>query len=459
MKSGKLGRCEGVWFVRTTIRTNHQISNPIGCLETQTQGVCRFVGLIVSEVDIKRMFEYLRKYREHFPEQKFFQLIDKIYDMNNLEDAWKQVKSNKGCAGIDKQSIQDFQMYSEQHLREIQRTVKNGIYKATPVLRKYIPKGYGKRRPLGIPTVKDRILQQATKNIVEIIFEMKFLDCSYGYRPDKSAHQAVEQIRNYVQQGCWWIIDADVERFFDSVDHTLMMGLVAEEISDGKVLGLIESWLTAGVMNQGELEETNIGTPQGGVISPLLANIYLHELDKQVTTLDGVRLVRYADDMVILCKTKKEAERTLKQVEEILAGLKLRLNKGKTKIVNVNKESFGFLGFKFKRGRGIVFVGPRKEAVQKFKDRVRMVTNRRRPLKPKEMMGELNSVIRGWGNYFKIGDVKKLYTRLDKWIRTRVRTYIEKKKSNYAKQRLSKYVLKSRYNLSSLITLIQPRSL
>lgn len=405
------------------------------------------------------MFEYLKRFREHFPERKFFQLIDKIYDMGNLKDAWKQVKSNKGCAGVDKQSIQDFQRQSEQYLREIQRAVRNGTYKATPVLRTFIPKRDGRLRPLGIPTVKDRVLQQATKNVIETIFEMKFLCCSYGYRPDKSAHQAVEQIRKYIRQGYTWVIDADVERFFDSVDHTLMMSFVAEEISDGKVLGLIESWLTAGVMNKGEIKETMKGTPQGGVISPLLANIYLHELDKQVTKLDGVRLVRYADDMVILCKTQEEAEGTLKQVEEILAGLKLRLNKEKTKIVNVNKESFGFLGFKFKRGRGVVFVGPRKEAIRRFKDTVRMVTGRRRPLKPEEMMGELNSVIRGWGNYFKIGDVKKLYTRLDKWIRMKVRTYIEKKKSEYAKQRLPKYVLKSRYNLASLTTLIKPRSL
>ena len=405
------------------------------------------------------MFEYLRKYREHFPGLKFFQLIDKIYDMGNLRDSWKQVKSNKGCAGIDKQSITNFQKQSEQHLREIQRTVKNGVYKSTPVLRKFIPKRDGKLRPLGIPTVKDRVLQQATKNVIEQIFEMKFLSCSYGYRPDKSAHQAVKQIRKYVQQGYTWVIDADVEKFFDSVDHKLMMAFVAEEISDGKVLGLIESWLTAGVMNKGEIEETTIGTPQGGVISPLLANIYLHEMDKQVTRLYNVRMVRYADDFVILCKTKEKAERTLKQVEEILTGLQLRLNEKKTKIVYVNMESFGFLGFNFKRGRGIVFVTPRKEAVEKFKDTVRAVTNRRRPLKPKELMGELNSVIRGWGNYFRIGDVKKLFERLDKWIRTRVRTYIEKKKSDYAKRRISKYVLKSRYNLTSLMTLIKPHSL
>jgi group II intron reverse transcriptase/maturase len=379
--------------------------------------------------------------------------------MDNLIDAWKKVKSNKGCAGIDKQSINDFKKQSEQYLREIQRAVKNGIYEATPVLRKFIPKGGGKLRSLGIPTVKDRILQQAAKNVIEQIFEMKFLDCSYGYRPNKSAHQAVEQIKKYVQQGYTWVIDADVEKFFDSVDHKLMMSFVAEEISDGKVLSLIKSWLKAGVMNEGEIEETTVGTPQGGVISPLLANIYLHEMDEQVTRLYGVRMVRYADDVVILCKTKDKAGRTMKRVEEILTGLKLRLNKTKTKIVDVNKGSFEFLGFKFKRWGGKLFVTPGEKAIQKFKDSVRATTNRRQPVKPKELIGRLNSVIRGWGNYFKIGDVKRLFRRLDGWIRTRVRTFIEKKKSRFARLRIPNYVLKSGYKLASLMTLIKPRSL
>jgi len=405
------------------------------------------------------MFEYLRKFREHFPGRKFFQLTDKIYDMGNLKDAWEKVKSNKGCAGIDKQSINDFEKQSEQYLREIQRAVKNGTYEATPVMRKFIPKGDGKLRPLGIPTVKDRILQQAAKNVIEQIFEMKFLDCSYGYRPNKSAHQAVEQIKKYVQQGYTWVIDADVEKFFDSVDHKLLMSFVAEEISDGKVLSLIELWLKAGVMNDGEIKETTKGTPQGGVISPLLANIYLNEMDEQVTKIYGVRMVRYADDLVILCKTKEKAERTMKQVEEILTGLKLRLNKKKTKIVNMNQESFGFLGFKFKRVGGKLIVTPGEEAIRKFKDSVRAATNRRQPVKPKEMIGRLNSVIRGWGNYFKIGNVKWLFRNLDKWIRTRVRTFIEKKKSRYAQIRIPNYVLKSGYKLASLKTLINPHSL
>jgi len=405
------------------------------------------------------MFEYLRKFREHFPGRKFFQLIDKVYEMKNLKEAWKKVKSNKGCAGIDKQSISDFQKQSEMHLKEIQRAVKNGMYEPMPTLRRLIPKGDNKVRALGIPTVKDRILQQATKNVIEQIFEMKFLDCSYGYRPNKSAHQAVEQIKKYVEQGYIWVIDADVEKFFDSVDHKLLMGFVAKEISDGKVLNLIESWLKAGVMNEGKREETVVGTPQGGTVSPLLANIYLHEMDIEITKIDSVRLVRYADDFVILCKTKEDAERTMKQVKEILTGLKLRLNKAKTKIVNVNRESFEFLGFKLKRAGGKVFVIPKRKSIEKFKEAIRRVTWRRQPVKPEEMIGRLNSVIRGWGNYFKIGNVKRLFERLDGWIRTRVRTFIERKKSEYAKARISNYVLKSGYKLTSLMTLIKPHSL
>jgi len=405
------------------------------------------------------MFEYLRKFREHFPGRKFFQLIDKIYDMDNLKESWKKVKSNKGCAGMDKQSINDFKKQSEQYLREIQRSVKNGNYKAMPVLRKLIPKGDKQVRKLGIPSVKDRILQQATKNVIEQIFEMKFLDCSFGYRPKRSAHQAIGQIKKYAKQGYTWVIDADVEKFFDSVDHTLLMNFVADEISDGKVLNLIESWLKAGVMNRGKVEETMEGTPQGGVASPLLANIYLQEMDRQVSAMDDVRLVRYADDLVILCKTKEVAERTMKQVETILMGLKLRLNKTKTKLVNANRESFEFLGFKLKMGQGKLLITPRKKAIDKFKEAVRTLTRRRQPLTAKDMIGRLNNTIRGWGNYYKIGNVKKKFRTLDKWIRTRVRTFIEKKKSEYTKVRISNYVLNSEYKLASLITLIKPHSL
>jgi RNA-directed DNA polymerase len=405
------------------------------------------------------MYEYLRKFRKHYPNRKFFQLIDKIYEVKNLDEAWRKVKSNKGCAGVDKQSISDFQKQSEMYLREIQRAVKNGIYKPMPTLRRFIPKGRNKVRPLGIPTVKDRVLQQATKNVIEQIFEMKFLDCNYGYRPGRRAQQAVKQIKNYIEQGYKWVIDADVEKFFDEVNHELLMNFVAAEISDGKVLNLIDSWLKAGVMNKGESEETRIGTPQGGVISPLLANIYLHEMDKQVIKMNDVRLVRYADDFVILCKTESEAESTMKQVMDILARLKLRLNKTKTKIQNIDIGSFEFLGFEVKRRGGRIIVTPKRTAIEKFKETVRMITKRKLSIKPREMIVILNGTIRGWGNYYKIGNIKRLYETLDCWIRTRVRTFIEKKKSCYANIRKTNYVLQSEYKLASLVTLIKPHSI
>ena len=405
------------------------------------------------------MYEYLEKYREHFPERKFYQLIDKVYDMNNLKEAWKKVKSNKGCAGVDAQSIQDFQVQKDRNLREIQRAIKNGNYKVKPVLRKLIPKGDNRFRPLGIPTVKDRIVQQATKNVIEQIFEMKFLDCSYGFRPDRSTHQAVEQIRKYAQQGYTWIIDADIAKFFDTVNHKMLISFVAEEISDGKVLNLIEAWLEAGVMNEGIKEETIEGTPQGGVISPLLANIYLHEMDKQVNAIDDVILVRYADDMVILCKTEEVAKRTRKQVEEILKKLKLRLNRTKTKTVDAYEERCEFLGFKLKMLGGKLLITPKENALKKFKEAIRILTRRGQPVKPQEMVGRLNKTIRGWGNYFGIGCVKWLFTVLDRWIRTRVRAFIEKKKTRYANRRIPNHILKSEYKLASIVTLIKPYSL
>jgi RNA-directed DNA polymerase len=406
-----------------------------------------------------KVFEYLRKFRENFPKRKFYQLIDKVYSMDNLEEAWKRVKANKGCAGIDKQTINEFWPYKAMHFRELQRQIKTGTYKATPILRKYIPKSDGKYRPLGIPTVKDRVLQQATKNVVEPIFEMKFLDCSYGFRPDRNAHQAITQISEYLQEGFTWIIDADLKTFFDTVEHALLMKLLAKEISDGKVLSLIESWLKAGVLSEGKLVTTKEGTPQGGVISPLLANIYLHEFDKSITRKINVRLVRYADDFVVMCKTKWMAQKTMESIKRLLARLKLKLNKEKTKIVNSDVEDFCFLGFKFRNIRGKRRYSPKKIAIEKFKDSVKQITGRKQPVKPEDMIGRLNQTIRGWGNYFKIGEVRVLYKQLDVWIHTRVRTFIEKKKSNYARKRITNHTLKTKYKLASLNTLIKPHTL
>ncbi|MFH0876486.1 MAG: group II intron reverse transcriptase/maturase [archaeon] len=400
------------------------------------------------------MFEYLMRFKEKYPQRKFYQLIDKVYDKDNLKESWTKVKSNMGCAGIDKESILDFWSQKDQKFSEIERQLRNDSYTPLPVLRKCIPKSNGKLRPLGIPIVKDRVIQQATKNVIEQIFEAKFMNCSYGFRPSRNAHQAVTQIMEYLNQGFTWVVDADIKSFFDNVDHDILMRLVAEEIADGKILNLIEQWLKAGVMNEGRLEATEVGTPQGGVISPLLANIYLHEMDKVISAFPNVKLIRYADDFVILCKTKWMANQMMAVVNKAIVNLKLELNSEKTRIVNSKEDTFEFLGFCFGFNRGKLAIKPRQKSLIKFKDTVKIMTKRHNPLKPKDMIYRLNRVIRGWGNYFKIACCTSLFKQLDVWIRTRCRTFIEKRKSRYANSRLPNIVLKREYKLASLITLV-----
>src|SRR3989338_10088270 len=410
---------------------------------------------------MNEVFEYLMRYRQNFPNRKFFQILDKIYDKNNLYDAWQKVKSNKGCAGVDEQSIYDFWVQKDMRLAEIERDLRNGNYKSMPILRKYIPKDNGKYRPLGIPTIKDRIVQQATKNVLEPIFECKFKDCSYGFRPNKSAHQAISLIVEYLKQGYTWIIDADIKTFFDKVDHSILMKLVCEEISDGKVLNLIEGWLKAEVMTEDRVETTKEGTPKVGVNSKLLANIYMHEMDKEITATANVQLVRYADDFVIMCKTKWSAEQAMAQVKDILDKLKLNLNEEKTRLIDVKKTTFEFLGFvfSFNSKNSRIYLKPREKSLKKFKDKIKAATGKKIPIEPKEMVGRLNSIIRGWGNYFKIGQVKVVFRELDIWIRMRCRMFIEKKKSRHSYWRIPNHVLKTEYKLASLITLLKPRSL
>ncbi len=451
----KIWQSEGVLFVRI-MECNCKISFVIKAWKRRLK-ICRIADH--KRRGENKMFEYLKRYKQNFPDRKFYQLIDKIYDENNLLEAWQKVKSNKGCAGADEQSIHDFWLQKDVYIAEIQRQLRNGSYKPSPVLRRYIPKDNGELRPLGIPTIKDRVVQQATKNVLEQIFEIKFKDCSFGFRPDKNAHQAINQIIKYLKQGYTWIIDADIKTFFDKVDHDLLIKFVAKEISDGKVLNLIEEWLKSGVMTDRKIEAIIEGTPQGGVISPLLANIYLHELDEEITSIESVKLVRYADDFVIMCKTEYMAEQAMIVLKKLMERLKLNLNEKKTKMADMKQEKLEFLGFVFSLSKGNVFFKPKKESLKKFKDKVKTITAKKLPLKPKEMIGRLNRVIRGWGNYFKIGHVKASYKELDVWIRMRCRLFIEKKKSRHSHHRLPNIVLKSEYKLASLITLTKSRSL
>nr|QNO54791.1 hypothetical protein PNEAJHEF_00015 [Methanosarcinales archaeon ANME-1 ERB7] len=377
-------------------------------------------------------------------------MIDKVWNWKNLNEAWKKVKKNKGAAGIDKVTIDEFERNLEQNLNEIQRLLRQDKYEPTPVNRVYIPKSDGKQRPLGIPIIRDRVVQQALKNVIEPIFEAEFLDSSFGYRAERSAKQAIEQIEAVRDEGHEWVLDADIKAFFDTVNHEKLMDAVAERISDGRVLRLIRAFLKADIMEQGQgLRENVIGTPQGGVISPLLANIYLHYFDERMAEL-GYEVVRYADDFLVLCEDEEEAKEAITHVREILDELALTLHPEKTKIKNFS-EGVDFLGFTVYIGHKV----PRKETVKKYKDAVRRVTRRNLPINLEMVIVKLNPIIVGWGNYFKIANVNWLYKGLDSWTRMRLRAFKEKKKSYLSNTRIRNDFLKNR-GLKSLSTLLNP---
>jgi len=252
------------------------------------------------------------------------------------------------------------------------------------------------------------------------------MDCSFGFRPNKSAHEAIDKIEEYKKQGYKWVVDADIKGYFDNIDQDLLLDFITYRINDGWVLRMIKSWLTAGVMTDEGIKKTTKGTPQGGTISPLLANIYLHQFDK-IMVNRGYKLVRYADDFVVLTKSKKKANRALEVIKKIVEGkLNLRLHSEKTVVTNFG-EGFTFLGYEFKYWQ---YKRPRKKALKRFKDKVKEVTRRQQPWKVDRIITKLNPVIRGWGNYFSKGDIKKLYKKLDKWIRMRIRAFMESKKAH-----------------------------
>jgi len=373
--------------------------------------------------------------------RKWYSLIDKVYSLPNLLESWYEVKENKGRGGVDRESIEEFERNLNQNLKELHRLLKEKRYIPSPVRQVLIPKPNSDRlRPLGIPTVRDRVVQQAIKRIIEPIFEEKFKDVSYGYRPNRGAREAIRKCREYIESGYKWVVDADIASFFDTVNHKLMMKALNEEIADGTLLDLIERFLKSGVMKDGRLEATYEGVPQGGVISPLLANIYLHYFDS-VMAERGYRLVRYCDDFVIFAKFKRKAERALEVSKQILEDtLMLKLSPQKTRIAHAHYDGFEFLGCLFKAG----YIRPKNRSIDSFKDRVRRITRRQQPKKLKMIVERLNPVIRGWGNYYRYGNVKKLYQRLDEWTRMRLRSFLEKKRAVvYQNQRILNWQFKS----------------
>lgn len=374
-------------------------------------------------------------------QRRFHALYDRIFRLDILWRAWKEVRENKGSAGIDNITFEMIEEYGvEEYLLDIQEDLQNKKYRPKPVKRVYIPKPDGKQRPLGIPTIRDRIVQQACKIVIEPVFEANFLDNSYGFRPKRDAKQATEKVKKELYKN-WYVVDADIQGYFDNINHEILLGLLSRRISDRRVIKLCRQWLQAGVIENGKYYPTEKGSPQGGVISPLLANIYLHVLDSYWENHKelGV-IVRYADDAVIVCRKRTDAELAFEHLKRIMTKLKLTLNPQKTKIVDMNKESFDFLGFcyqkfgKTKSGRKLPYMMPSKKAMKKVKDAVRVITCRKSAYEGLEQkVKKLNPLIRGWRNYFQHGNSTKRFKQLDEfvWMKLWRRVYYRRRQKKY----------------------------
>lgn len=349
--------------------------------------------------------------------KKYYSLIDKIYDKNNILEAFKLVKKNKGAPGVDGETIQNFESLIEDKINEIHCELKGGNYKPSPVRRTYIEKDDGGKRPLGIPTVKDRVVQQAVRNIIEPIFEPNFHPSSYGYRPKRSCQMAVAKAEGFANRwGLEYVVDMDLSKCFDTLNHELIIDSVNERISDGKVLRLIKVFLESGVLEDGAFLETTIGSPQGGVISPLLMNIYMDKFDQEMKSRN-IRIVRYADDILIFAKSKSEAGRIKAIATNILEQeLKLTVNISKTHITSID-EGIAYLGFVIKRK----YISIQPKRIKKLKDKIRKLTPRNSGLNLKYLIGKLNSILRGWCNYFRISNCKSVFASIAAWIRRRLR--------------------------------------
>jgi RNA-directed DNA polymerase len=366
---------------------------------------------------------------------RFYALYDKIYRMDVLKRAWQKVKANHGSPGIDNRTIKDIEEEGvDDFLKGIQEELRIKEYRPSPAKRVYIPKPDGRLRPLSIPTVRDRIVQMALKLVIEPIFEADFEDNSYGYRPQRSAQQAALEIRKYLNYGLTKVVDADLEDCFGSIPHRELLDMIAARIVDSKVLWLVKLFLKAGVMEQGQKRVDETGTPQGGVISPLLANIYLDQIDKGWKPLNKfARLIRYADDLVIL--TKYNAEKGFSQLQGLTTNLRLKLNLKKTRIIDAEKESFDFLGYSFrkalnrKKTKMVAYFWPSQKAERTIREKIRKITNPTRPIKVEEIIKELNPVLRGWVNYFRIANSSRKFSKIRLYGASKVRKFMRRRRN------------------------------
>jgi RNA-directed DNA polymerase len=353
-------------------------------------------------------------------------LIDKVWYLPNLRRAWTLVKANHGTWGVDGQSLEAFEAHLDDELHAIQAALKDDAYVPQPGRRVYIPKPDGRRRGLAVPAVRDRVVAQAIRLRLEPYFEPRFAETSYGFRPGRSAHQAVGDVTASLHQGGEWIVEIDIQSFFDTASHERLLAAVAEVVADGRILRLVQAFLQAGVMEEGKRRTLVAGTPQGGVLSPLLSNTFLNTFDHQMLAA-GHRAVRYADDSVVVCRTREDAEAALEQVRQILEGqLGLQLHPQKTRIVHIT-EGFEFLGFRFWRDIEGLHLQPRARAVRHIKEKIRYHTRRNQPMRLDHIVTKLNPVLTGWGRYFRIGELRRVGRRLDRWTLRRLRAILAKR--------------------------------
>ena len=353
---------------------------------------------------------------------KWFSLIDKVYRLSTLKAAWRKVKANDGAPGIDQVSIEDYERHIESNLKRVSGKLKEGTYVPRAVRRTWIPKpGRAEKRPLGIPTVEDRIVQMALKVVLEPIFEEGFAPRSYGFRPQRGTKDALRQVDRMLKEGYRWVVDADLKGYFDTIDHEILMGEVEKKVTDGRVLELIRSFLTCEVVDGDETYVPERGTPQGGVISPLLANIFLDTLDHMMEE-QGFEMVRYADDFVVLCRTEEEANEALERVRRWTEEVGLTLHPEKTKLVDESTGSFDFLGYSFKQGMKF----PSKKTKGKLLMKVRKKTPRNHGYSLETIILDLNRTIRGWFEYFKHAH-HNVFDSLDGKIRKRLRGILRRR--------------------------------